>query len=112
MDKHIAVPAVDICGSNALWLAARVGASLQLVRRLWRVAAKRLSVFAQLIWERLGAREGSLPWPSLCLHLSQQNCRTKQKPRDNANVTRRCPNNVTAAAWRPTVQDYRGDRLA
>lgn len=47
--------------------------TLQLVRRLWRMAAKRLPVFAQLICKRLGAREGSLPWPSFCLRLSQQN---------------------------------------
>lgn len=40
MDKHVAVPAVDISGSSAWWLTAR-GASLQLVRRLQRVAAKR-----------------------------------------------------------------------
>lgn len=50
---HIAEPAVDIGGSSALWLAAG-GASLQLVRRLLRVAAKRLHAFSQLTWERLG----------------------------------------------------------
>lgn len=43
IDKHIAVHAVDINGPSALWLAAR-WESLQLVRRLWGVAAKRLCV--------------------------------------------------------------------
>lgn len=60
-DKDAAVSRVDSCGS----VAGSQGASLRLVRRWWRVAAKSLPVFAQLIWKRLEARGGSLPQPSL-----------------------------------------------
>lgn len=93
MDKHCYCR-VDICGVGPVLCGWQPGgASLQVFRRLRRVAAKRLSVFARLIWERLGASERSLPRPSLC---------DEAEPKDDA-VTHRSPANVTASEWKVTV---------
>lgn len=86
MDKHIAVPAVDISGSRALWLAAR-GASLQLVRRLRRVAAKRTPCVCPANMGEV--RRHSFITVALTVPPSEPTGLEEAEPRDNAYVTHR-----------------------